>query len=131
MSAAIPEKYFWLSPTNKIITVFGSDNQRVCVSRLSSTGRAVVAIFSSSTKYQDRPVYFADYTVLTNQLVESVKGIVGERGEDIWKGVNVKLEGFFEGKGLYGVDTEMGVEDRLNSRAYQMLETYGVFEEGG
>jgi len=45
--------------------------------------------------------------------------------------VNVKLEGFFEGKGLYGVDTEMGVEDRLNSRAYQMLETYGVFEEGG
>ena len=76
-------------------------------------------------------MYFADYTVLTNQLVESVKGIVGERGEDIWKGVNVKLEGFFEGKGLYGVDTEMGVEDRLNSRAYQMLETYGVFEEGG
>jgi hypothetical protein len=24
-----------------------------------------------------------------------------------------------------------GVEDWLNSRAYQMLETYGVFEEGG
>jgi hypothetical protein len=63
MSAAIPENYFWLSPTNKTITVFGSGNQRVSVSRLSSTGRAAVAILSLLTKYQDRPVYFADYTV--------------------------------------------------------------------
>jgi hypothetical protein len=101
------------------------------MSRLSSTGRAVVAILSSPTEYENRPAYFADYTVSTNELAELVQGIVRERGEEEWKVVNVSLEKFFEeGKKLYRVDTEMGVSDRLNSKAYQMLGTYGVFEEG-
>lgn len=35
-----------------------------------------------------------------------MQGIVRERGEDMWKVMNVELEGFFEeGKRLYGVDT--------------------------
>lgn len=98
------------------------------MSRISTTGRAVVDIFSNPSAFVNRPAYFADYIVSTNQLVEIVEEVQGQKKFEI---VNVPLDSFFEnGKKAYAEDTKSGVQDRLNSAAYQMLGTYGVFEEG-
>jgi hypothetical protein len=48
-----------------------------------------------------------------------------------WNVVNVPLGSFFEnGKKAYDEDTKKGVKGWLNTSAYQMLGTYGTFEEG-
>ena len=56
---------------------------------------------------------------------------MAESGEKKWDVVNMPLGSFFEDASKsYQKDTEAGVEDRLHPLAYQMLGTYGVFEDG-
>lgn len=97
------------------------------MSKISTTAQAVVDVLSRPENFANRLAYFADYTVSTNKLVEMVNEI---EGDGKWKVVNVPLDTFFEdGKKAYAKDTEAGVKDRLNTPAYQMLGTYGIFEE--
>lgn len=127
---AIPREQFWINPKTKIITVLGSGDQRVSMSRIDMCARGIVAALSSPSEFANRPAYFADYTVSTNTLVSITKEILGPEFEN-WNVVRVELSEFFvNGKAAYKKDTEDGVKDRLNTVAYQMLGTYGVFEEG-
>lgn len=98
------------------------------MSKISAAVQAVATVLSQPEKVANRPAHFTDYTTSTNQLIEMVQGI---EGQSKWKVVNMSLNTFFEdGKKAYAKDTEAGVKDRLNTPAYQMLGTYGVFEEG-
>lgn len=127
---AIPRNLFWLSPKERTITVCGSGNQKVSMSKIDMCARGTVAVISNPEQFANRPAYFADYTVSTNELVSMAKEVLGLEWES-WTVVNVPLLGFFEqAKAAYAKDTDDGVEDRLNSMAYRMLGTYGLFEEG-
>jgi hypothetical protein len=124
---AIPRGIFWLDPKTNTVIIFGSGTQRVSMSSISIVGRATVAVLSDTSSFINRPAYFADFTLSTQELLQAAEEITGEK----WNKNGVPLTTFFEeGKKAWDIDTENGVEDRLNSTAYQMLGTYGVFEEG-
>lgn len=97
------------------------------MSKIDIAGRATVTILSNLERFLNRPAYFADYTVSTNQLLAMVRKNDGDRQ---WNVVNVPLAAFFaDAEEAYIRDTHAGVKDRLKIVAYQMLGTYGVFEE--
>lgn len=128
--SAIPRDHFWLNPKMKTITICGSGNQKVSMSRIDMCARGTVAVLFDTEHFANRPAYFADYTVSTNELVAIAKETLGYEF-DSWSVVNVPMTRFFEqAKAAYAKDTEDGIEDRLNSAAYRMLGTYGLFEEG-
>jgi hypothetical protein len=122
--AAIPRGSFWVNAKDRKVTLFGSGNQRVSMSRLDIVGRATV--LSNPESYENRPVYFADYTLSTNELLVLLEEVVPG-----WKVENVPVESLLS-RALqnWDEDSVKGVEGRLNSTAYMMLGTYGIFEEG-
>lgn len=127
-NTAIPRGIFWVNPEQKTVTIIGSGNQQVSMSALDIVGRATVAILKNPSAYANRPAYFADYTISSNDLLALLNDIVGS---DEWKATQVPLDGFLsKAKEMWAEDTKNGVKDRLNSSAYQMLGTYGVFDEG-
>ncbi|KIW00084.1 uncharacterized protein PV09_08426 [Verruconis gallopava] len=124
----ILKKVFWVDKDTKEVIIFGSGDQKVSMSAIDMSGRAVVAILREPQKFSNRAAYFADYTVSNNELLALLRDI-DPKGE--WKSKNIPISSFFsQAKQLWEQDTKAGVKDRLNSTAYQMLGTYGLFEEG-
>lgn len=95
------------------------------MSRLDIVGRATVAVLSDPIAYANRPAYFVDYTLSTKELLSLLEEV-----SPGWKVDNVPVENLLrQGLQQWEVDTANGVDDRLNSAAYMMLGTYGIFEE--
>ncbi|KAK5999153.1 hypothetical protein PT974_01542 [Cladobotryum mycophilum] len=124
---AIPLGIFWLDPRLKQVTVIGSGNQRVSMSSIDIVGRATVAVLSNPQGYLDRPAYFADYTLSSNDLLS----LLNEgQGSSQWKATRIPLDGWFDTAAQkWHEDTRNGIEDRLHTDAYQMMGTYGLFSE--
>lgn len=124
---AIKNGVFWINREAQTIMRFGSGNQKYAISRVELTGDAVVAVLKDPTKYRNRPAYFASHTVTTNQLIDMVKSVHNSE----WKIVDSPLDGFLdEGRRLWAQDTVKGVEDRLSTKAYKVLGTAALFDEG-
>lgn len=124
---AIPRGIFWVNPSFQEVTVFGSGNQKVSMSVIDMVGRASVAVLQNPVAFLNRAAYFADYTVSSNELVTTLSNM---DSREVWKPNEISLSGFLQrGKELWSQDTIDGVQDRLNSTAYQMLGTYGLFDE--
>ncbi|KXH54058.1 hypothetical protein CSAL01_01964 [Colletotrichum salicis] len=97
------------------------------ISRRAFNGEALVAVLINPEKYHNSAAYFASHTVSTNQLITVIEGI----GLKEWKIVDVPFDGFAEkARALWREDTEEGVDDRLNSRAYAALSTVALLDEG-
>ncbi|KAK9250632.1 hypothetical protein V1507DRAFT_23303 [Lipomyces tetrasporus] len=124
---AIPRGIFWVDPKTRTVTVFGSGNQKVSMSNIDIVGRATVAVLSKPDSFANRPAYFADYNVTTNELSKILEEITKPNG---WSVALVPVATLFaDGKQKWQEDSAKNVQDRLNSAAYQMLGTYGIFEE--
>ncbi|EHY55185.1 hypothetical protein HRR83_005559 [Exophiala dermatitidis] len=122
---AIPLGYYWINPQTNTITVYGSGNQRNSMCRVGTAAKAVCDVLADPAKFKNRPVYVADHTVSMNQLIPML-----EEAKPGWNIVKVDLDAFFaEAKRLWDEDTKKGVEVRLLTPAYNMLGTYGIFEE--
>ena len=105
--------------------VYGSGDQRYSMCRVGTAAKAVCDVLAEPAKFKNRPVYVADHTVSTNQLIPLLEE--ARPGRNI---VRVDLDKFFtDAKRLWDEDTEKGVEVRLLTPAYAMLGTYGIFEE--
>lgn len=112
------------------MTKFGSGNQRTSISALDICGRATVAVLQNPQAFFNRPAYFADWTVSTNEILAMLESITTE-DEMKWSVEEVPLDVLFaEGMRLWEEDDMEGVKDRLATKAYAMLSTYGVFDEG-
>lgn len=105
--------------------VYGSGNQKYSISRVGTAGQATIEVLKNPDKYANRPVYVADYTVSTNEIIPLL--------EDVRPGWNVQkmeVSGVLEqAKQLWDQDTKDGVVDRLRTPAYAMLGTAGLFDE--
>ncbi|KAJ5925573.1 hypothetical protein N7454_008212 [Penicillium verhagenii] len=124
---AIPLGVFWVNEKSMEVMVFGSGDQKVSMSAINMVGRASVAVLKNPLAFLNRAAYFADYTISSNELVTAL-GSDNARG--LWKKNEIPLSKFLQqGKEMWARDTAGGVQDRLNSPAYQMLGTYGLFEE--
>ena len=96
------------------------------MSRLDICGRATVAVLSAPEAFANRPAYFADYTLSTNELLALLEDVSAG-----WKVERVPVESLLQlGSQKLEEDAQKGIVDRLNTEAYQMLGTYGVFAEG-
>ncbi|KUJ21698.1 NAD(P)-binding protein [Mollisia scopiformis] len=129
---AIRAGFFWLNPTERTITRFGSGNQRVSISRAALSGEAVVAVLHQPERFRNRPVYVASYSVTTNELIALAKEISGE-SDRLWKVTDVPdLVNFKEqGLALWNEDSKgrkSGVDWR-HSQAFMMLSTLQLFDE--
>ncbi|KAK2036446.1 NAD(P)-binding protein [Colletotrichum somersetense] len=104
---ALEKGIFWINKANRTITRYGSGNQKYSMSRRALNGEALVAVLSDHENYRNRPAYFASHTVL-----------------------DVPFGGFENrARALWQKDTEMGIEDRLNSKAYAALSTVAMLDE--
>ncbi|KAF9870964.1 phosphate-repressible na+ phosphate cotransporter [Colletotrichum karsti] len=122
----IEKGIFWVNRERKVITRYGSGNQRYSMSRRDLNGEALVAVLSNPGKYQNRAAYFASHTVSTNQLISIVKELALEG----WKVEDVPFDGLFEkAHKMWQEDTRNGVQDRLNSKAYAALSTVALLDE--
>ncbi|GKT46341.1 uncharacterized protein ColSpa_06522 [Colletotrichum spaethianum] len=122
----IEKGIFWINREKRTITRYGTGDQKYSISRHALNGEALVAVLSDHEKYRNRPAYFASHTVSTNQLIVMVDklGLTG------WKVVDVPFDGFSDrAHAMWQEDTEKGVEDRLNSRAYEALATVALLDE--
>ncbi|GJC89624.1 hypothetical protein ColLi_12462 [Colletotrichum liriopes] len=123
---AIEKGIFWINKEKRTITRYGSGNQKYSMSRHALNGEALVAVLSDPERYRNRPAYFASHTVSTNQLI----AIVDKIGLTGWKVVDVPFEGLSDkAHAMWQNDTEKGVEDRLNSGAYEALATVALLDE--
>ncbi|KAK7437202.1 hypothetical protein CaCOL14_000094 [Colletotrichum acutatum] len=117
---------FWINKEGRTITRYGSGDQRCSISRRALNGEALVAVLTNPEKYRNRAAYFASHTISTNQLI----ALIDDLGLEGWKIVDVPFDGFTEkARALWREDTERGVEDRLNSRAYAALSTVALLDE--
>ena len=124
--AAILRGCFWVNVKDRKVTPFGSGNQHVSMSCLNVVRRATLAVLSNPEAYGNRPAYFADYALSTNELLALLEEVAPG-----WKVENVSLESLLShALQNWDEDSANGVEDRVNSAAYMMLGTYGIFEEG-
>ncbi|KIX94113.1 uncharacterized protein Z520_10139 [Fonsecaea multimorphosa CBS 102226] len=122
---AIPLGYYWINPRTNTLVVYGSGDQLNSMCRVSTAAQAVSDVFRQPEKYANRPVYVADHTVSMNQLIPILEEI-----KPGWQIQRVDLDEFFAtAKRMWDEDTEKGVEKRLLTPAYNMLGTYGIFEE--
>ncbi|CAM1508885.1 Fc.00g026240.m01.CDS01 [Cosmosporella sp. VM-42] len=117
---------FWINRDKRVITRYGSGDQRHCISKVDLNGKALVEVLKNPEKYQNRPVYFASNTVTVNQLIALVRDL----GLEEWAVVDAPLNGYKEEaiKRWYQ-DTENGVTNRLASKAYEMLSTVAILDE--
>ncbi|KAK1470505.1 hypothetical protein CCUS01_06270 [Colletotrichum cuscutae] len=117
---------FWINKERRTITRYGSGDQKCSISRRALNGEALVAVLSNPERYQNRAAYFASHSVSTNYLI----ALVEDLGLEGWETVDVPFDGFAdEARALWREDTEKGVEDRLNSRAYAALSTVALLDE--
>ncbi|OAG34000.1 hypothetical protein AYO21_11855 [Fonsecaea monophora] len=124
-STAIPLGYYWINPRTNTLVVYGSGNQRNSMCRVSTAAQVVCDVLRDPEKYANRPVYVADHTVSMNELIPILEEI-----KPGWQIERVDLDEFFAtAKRLWDEDTDKGVEVRLLTPAYNMLGTYGIFEE--
>ncbi|KAF4997111.1 hypothetical protein FDECE_12188 [Fusarium decemcellulare] len=122
----IEKGLFWIDRQRRVITRYGSGNQRYSVSRLALSGEALVAVLRDPERYRNRAAYFASHTVSTKQLI----AIIDDMGLQGWSVVDASLDGYFEeAKRLWEQDTENGVENRLASKAYEMFATIALLDE--
>jgi uncharacterized protein YbjT (DUF2867 family) len=123
----INNKAFWINKDSKKVILFGTGSQKVSMSSVDMSGRAVVTILRDPQRFCNRVAYFADYTVSNNELLALVRELDPSGG---WEEEHVLVSSFFsQARQLWDQDTKAGVKDRLNTNAYQMLGTYGLFEE--
>jgi hypothetical protein len=104
---------------------FGSGDQKYSISRIETAGKATVEVLNNPDKYANRPVYVADYTVSTNEIIpllEEIRSGWTVRENDI-NGLMAQAEQMWDN------DTKNGVTDRLRTPAYAMLGTAGLFDE--
>jgi hypothetical protein len=117
---------FWIDKKKRTISRFGSGQQRYSMSRYLATGDATVAVLEHPERYRNRPAYFANHTISTNQLI----AIIEELGLEGWTVVDVPISDFLsKGKELWDQDTEEGVQARMNTPAYLMLATVSLVDE--
>lgn len=126
---AIRQGWFWLNPTKREITRFGSGNQKTSISRQAVNGEAVVAVLREPERFRNRPVYIAGHSVTTNELIELVKE-VSEAAERPWNVVDIPDLDTFKKQGLalWDEDRKKGVE-WLGSQAFMMLGVVVLFDE--
>jgi hypothetical protein len=123
----IQKKAFWIDSDAKEVVIFGNGNQKVSMSAIDMCGRAIVTIFRDPQRFSNRAAYFTDFTISNNELLALLREI-DPSGE--WIAKHVSVSSFFsQAQQLWDQDTKLGVKDRLNTNAYQMLGTYGLFEE--
>lgn len=123
---SIERGIFWINKESHTITRFGSGNQKVSISRHALCGEALVAVLEAPEKYRNRPAYFAGHTVSTNHIIDLMKEI----GFGDWKIAEVPFDTFFdEARNLWQEDTDKGVENRLQTKAYPMLATVSFMDE--
>ena len=124
-NVAIPIGWFWIQPRTKTIYKYGSGNQRWSVSRVATAGMAVVEVLNNPEKYENRPVYVADHTVSTNEVIPMLKEIDPE-----WQAQPMEIDNLMEqAKAMWDEDTKNGVTNRLATQAYALLGTAGLFDE--
>ena len=124
-AVAIPIGWFWIQPNTKTIYKYGSGNQRWSVSRVATAGMAVVEVLNNPEKYENRPVYVADHTVSTNEVIPMLKEIDPE-----WQAQPMEIDNLMEqAKAMWDEDTKNGVTNRLATQAYALLGTAGLFDE--
>ena len=105
--------------------VYGSGNQKYSISRVGTAGKATIEVLNNPDKYANRPVYVADYTVSTNEIIPLLEEV-----RPGWNIQKMEVSGVLEqAKGLWEEDTKNGVVDRLRTPAYAMLGTAGLFDE--
>ncbi|KAF3797981.1 hypothetical protein GCG54_00003881 [Colletotrichum gloeosporioides] len=122
----IKKGIFWIDREKKIVTRYGSGDQKYSMSRHALNGEALVAVLSDPGRYQNRPAYFASHTVSTNQII----GIIKDLGLEGWNVVDVDFDGLFEkAHKMWQEDTDNGVQDRLKSKAYAALSTVALLDE--
>ncbi|KAF6824628.1 NAD(P)-binding protein [Colletotrichum musicola] len=122
----IAKGIFWVDKNRKIITRYGSGDQKCSVSRHALNGEALVAVLQNPERYRNRPAYFASHTVSTNEIIDVVK----ELRLKGWEVVDVLFDGLYEkAHKMWREDTEKGVADRLNSEAYAALSTVALLDE--
>ncbi|KAK2053166.1 NAD(P)-binding protein [Colletotrichum caudatum] len=123
---ALERGIFWINKANRTITRYGSGDQKYSMSRRALNGEALVAVLSDHENYRNRPAYFASHTVSTNQLISAIHKL----GLTDWEVLDVPFDGFENSaRALWQKDTEMGIEDRLNSKAYAALSTVAMLDE--
>ncbi|KAM5343560.1 hypothetical protein ACJ41O_012097 [Fusarium nematophilum] len=118
---------FWVNRDQRVITRYGSGDQKFSMSRRALNGEALVAVLKDPERFRNRPAYFASHTVSTNQLI----GLVEELSLEGWTVVDISMEGYAEeARRLWDEDSARGVENRLASKAYPMLSTVALLDEG-
>ncbi|KAK1958530.1 NAD(P)-binding protein [Colletotrichum sublineola] len=122
----IEKGIFWINKESRTIKRYGSGDQKCSMSRHALNGEALVAVLSDHEKYRNRPAYFASHTVSTNQLIS----IIQKLGLTGWQVVDVPFDEFENrARAMWQEDTEMSVEDRLNSKAFVALATVALLDE--
>lgn len=93
--------------------------------RTKTAARAVVDVLRDPQGFANRPVYVADYTISTNELLSILESLIPG-----WNVKKVNINNFFQmAKEMWGADRAAGVKETLGTEAYMMLGTYGMFEE--
>ena len=128
----IKHNFFWLDIAARKVARFGSGNQKVSMSRSVVNGEAVVAVLREPERYRNRPAYFADHIVSTNELVDLAKQI-SYKTEKPWEIVEMGDAANLIAKGveLWEEDKRNGVQDWLHSQAYIMINYGAMFNEDG
>ncbi|KAK1997012.1 NAD(P)-binding protein [Colletotrichum falcatum] len=99
---AIEKGIFWIDKEKRTVTRYGSGNQKYSMSRHALNGEALVALISVVRKL----------------------GLTG------WEALDVPFDGFEDrARAMWQEDTDKGVEDRLNSKAYPALATVALLDE--
>ncbi|KAH7183797.1 hypothetical protein BKA60DRAFT_627146 [Fusarium oxysporum] len=123
----ISNAIFWVDRKNRTITRFGSGNQKYCLSNLKLCGDAVAHVLKQPEKYRNRPAYFANFTVTTNDLTRLINEVAGGS----WQVLDVNVDDTMkQGRLLWDEDTKNGVQTRLGTPAYLMLGSASLFDEG-
>jgi hypothetical protein len=119
----IERGFFWIDRNQRVITRYDSGDQKYSISRLALAGEALVAVLEDTKKYRNRPAYFASHTITTNRLIAIVKDL-GLKG---WTVIDGSIDGYMEkAHKLWQRDTEIGVENRLVTKAYEMFATLAL-----
>ena len=94
---------FWIDGRQCYVTVFGSGNHKTSISLIHSFGAATVIVLKNPENFKNRPVYFADWSVSRNKLIEILRGL---RPGLEWNANKVPVATLFaEAKRMWDEDT--------------------------
>ncbi|KAJ4288374.1 hypothetical protein N0V90_011608 [Kalmusia sp. IMI 367209] len=117
------ETFFWVNPAKRVITRYGSGNQRTCWSHISLAGDAVVAVLQDPQRFKNRSAYFASYAITTNELIAMIDENRGGPCKP-WEIVNVPdIEGLMQ-QGL-----KRWEEDKSDMQGFVMQVVAAIFDE--